>query len=194
MWAMENIRSPFMMNSAFALIDSLTDNKKFEEAELIARTALEMIDGRTDNNIPDEARPWHLAEASGLLAHATYQLALHGGIAPDKEQMAGVKAIALARKALEIHVRLNRIECIEVARAMGTLSLILNYFNCRNDDEVIRLRQRSNAINNRVYGSSSYNAASGEDNLAIAYRKIAVRARAAKDLDRCMTNLELSCR
>ena len=46
----------------------------------------------------------------------------------------------------------------------------------------------------RLQGSLSVNVAVGEYNLGAAYRKRAIRAQAAKDLDRFMINLELASR
>ena len=83
-------------------------------------------------------------------------------------------------------------ESAQVALDIDTLADALDYFNNVDDDEILRLREQSNAILCRVEGSSSVNVASGEGNLGIAYQNRAFRAEAANNLDRCIADLELA--
>ena len=80
----------------------------------------------------------------------------------------------------------------DVAYAMRLPADALEYFNNEDDDEVLRLDEQSISITTRVEGSLSVNVAIGEKCLAIAHYKRSKRARAAKDLDREMANLEKS--
>ena len=75
---------------------------------------------------------------------------------------------------------------------MSLLADALDYFNNVDDDEALRLYEQSNAITARVEGSLSVNVAAGEETFAIMYYNRAKRARAANDLDREITNLELA--
>ena len=75
---------------------------------------------------------------------------------------------------------------------MMTLADVLDHFNEVDDEEVLRLYEQAKAILARVQGRSSRNVAVCEQNLGVAYRHRARRARVAYDLDRAVTNLELA--
>ena len=192
LWAMNHMRNPRMLDAAFGLIESCIHNGEFEDAALYAHTAHEMVLNDADGIIPSDQRQKLLALGSYWLSVATHSLAAAGGIPPAEKQKAGEKAIALARKALEIHTQLHGTGSAEVASDMTALADALDFFNDVDDDEVLRLHQQANAITRRLGGSSSLNVAVGEFNLGVAYQKRAKRAQAANDLDRCMANLELA--
>ena len=192
LWAAGNMRHYGMLNAAFPLIGSLLSNKEFEQAELIARTAYEMITARYDNIIPEGLRQHFLADGSTLLAEATHRLAESTGIAPEQKQKAGEKAIALARTALEIHTQLRGAESTQAASSMATLADALKYFNNFDDDEILRLYEQAKAIYGQVHGNLSLNVANCEHNLAAEYEARAFRARDNNDLVRCVANLELA--
>ena len=196
LWAAGYMRHPGMLEAAFPLIEGLLHNHEYEQAALIANTAHEMIINDTDNIIPEEHRPCFLADGAQYLARATHKLANSGGIPPEAKQKSGEEAIALARKALEIHTQLYGAESEQVSMDIGILADVLQYFNGVDDDEILRLYERAIAIYRRVQGSLSPNVAVGENKLASIYRNRADTAMEgaedANDLDRCMANLELS--
>ena len=192
LWAMNHLRNPGSMNAALALIQSCIHNKEFEDAERYARHAYFMIAEMTDNFIPADQRPKFLAEASYWLAVAILEFAKTEGIPPEVKQKAGDEAIALARTALEMRTQLHGIESAKVAGAMGTLAGALDDFNDVDDDEILRLIEQAIAIYRQIYGSSTFNVAVGEKQLGNVYVSRADRAKAANDLDRCMTNLRLA--
>ena len=192
LWAMNHLRNPGSMKAALGLIESCIRNKEYEDAERYARHAYFMIAEMTDNFIPVDQRQRFLADGSFWLARAIYRLAQAAGITAEEKQKAGNEAIELARKALEIHTQLFGTESARVATDMGALADVLDYFNNVDDDEIFRLREQASAIYRRVEGSLSYNVASGMKNLGIAYHHRAARAEASDDLDRCLSNLELS--
>ena len=194
LWAMNHMRNPRMFKAAFALIQSCIHNNQFDDASLYAHTAHEMVSNDADGIIPSEYRETLLAEGCYWLSVATRNLAEAGGIPPEEKQKAGEKAIALAHQALEIHTQLYVTESTPVASDMRLLADALEYFNNVDDDEVLRLYEQANLITSRLQGSLSVNVAVGEYNLGAAYRKRAIRAQAAKDLDRFMINLELASR
>ena len=114
------------------------------------------------------------------------------GIAPEAKKEAGLKAIALARKALEINTQMCGIESTEVAHDIFELASALDCFNNVDDDEVLRLYEQSKAIYSRVHGSSSLNVGVNEKNIGDVYYARALSARAAYDVDRLGTeNLQL---
>ena len=192
LWAMNHMRNPRMFEAAFALIQSCLHNQAYEDAALYAHTAHEMIANDADGIIPSDQRESLLAEGSHWLSQATLTLAHAGGIPTEEKQKAGEEAIALARKALEIHTQLQGTESDRVANGMRVLADVLGYFNDVDDDEILRLYEQANAITSRLEGSSSVNVAVGEGNLGGAYHNRAERAHAANDLDRCIANLELA--
>ena len=192
LWAMNHMRNPRMFIAAFQLIQSCLHNDEYEDAALYAHTAHEMIVNDADGIIPSDQRESLLADGSYWLSRATFFLAQAGGIPLEEKQKAGKEAIALARKALEIHTHLYGTESVDVALDMLTLADVLNYFNDVDDDEVLRLYEQSNAITGRLEGILSVNVAVGEHNLGTAYHKRADRAQAANDLDRSIANLELA--
>ena len=192
LWAMNHMRNPRMFGAAFGLIQSCLHNKAFDDAALYAHTAHEMIANDADGIIPSDQRESLLAEGSYWLSQATRSLAAAGGIPLEEKQKAGEEAIALARKALEIHTQLHGTENIDVAHDMRELASVLDYFNNVDDDEVLRLYEQANSITSRVEGSSSVNVAVGVQNLGNAYLKRAKRAQNTNDLDRCMANMELA--
>ena len=188
LWATFQIRNPKMLVAAFALIESLVNNREFAEAEMISRTAFEMINDINDDFIPGKDRQHFLAEGSKWLADTTYRLAENGGIAPSELQKAKEEAITLARQALEIHTKMDRTS-ERVAESMTALADVLGYFNDFDDDEVLRLYEQANVLFARYQGSSSYNVANGKFNLGIAYGK---RANRTMDKERCKRNRELA--
>ena len=192
LWAAGYMRHPGMLNAAFPLIAGLIHNEDYEQAHLIANTAYEMIINDTDNIIPENLRQQFLAQGSQLLALATFRLAESGSVAPEGKQKAGEEAIALARKALEINTQLHGAESEEIALDMSTLANVLQYFNGVDGDEIFRLYEQAIAIHRRLEGSLSPNVAANEKNLGNAYQVRADEARAAKDMDRYVVNLELS--
>ena len=192
LWAAGNMRHHGMLRAAFPLIDSLLNNEEYERAELIARTAYEMITARYDNIVPEGQRQQYLADGSHLLADATYALAESGGIVLEDKQKAVEKAIALAHKALEIHTQLHGAESAKVANDMVSLAKALMCFNSVDDDEILRLFQQAKAIYRRLEGNLSPNVAVCEGYLAAAYQTRAFRARDTSDLDRSVANLELA--
>ena len=189
LWAMNHMRNPGSMKVALHLIQSCLHNKEYEDAEHYARHAYFMIAEMTDNF---DQRPRFLADGSYYLSRAIHALAQDGGIPPEGKQKAGEEAIALARKALEIHTQLSGTENSTVSNVMGVLAEVLDYFNDVDDDETLRLREQAIVIHCRVQGSSSPNVAVSEFNLGNAYCKRSDRAADANDLDRQLANLELA--
>ena len=198
MWAMaRGPAHPFTIEAAFYLIDCLMHNKEFEDANLFARTLWEIIhtNNHVDNDIPADKRQEYVATAAKLLAQAIYGFASSGGIPPEEKQKAGEEAIARARQSLEINTQMYGAECGRVAADLLTLGDVLSLFNDdddANDDEAIRLYDRSIAINIRVNGSMSVNVGAGKNNLGLAFKRRAGRAYDADDFDQCIANLELA--
>ena len=192
LWAMNHMRNPRMFNAAFALIQSCIHNNEYEDASLYAHTAHEMVVNDADGIIPSGQRESLLARGSYWLSIATLALAQAGGIPSEEKQKAGEEAIALARKALEIHTQLHGPESACVAHDMRGLADALNVFNDVDDDEILRLYEQANTITSRLEGSLSMNVALGEKNLGVSYYNRALMAHTANDLDRCMANLELA--
>ena len=183
---------PPAIKAAFNLIESSIHNKEFVDAELYARTTWETITLSRDSHIPEDTRQWFTAQGAHYLASAMLVLAENGDIPPESNQAVGHEAIALARRALEIHIQQHGLEHCYVANDMSLLADVLEYFNNDGDDEVLGLYEQSIAIQARVEGSLSVNVALGEVNLARIYRRSATKARAANYLDREMANLELA--
>ena len=192
MWAMTDIRNPNSIWAAFDLIECCLHLNEFVDAEMFARTAYEIINQRTDNIIPNDGRQQILARGAYYLAKATFRLAQAGGIAPEAKQAAGVKAIALAREALEINRQAYGVESTTVATTMEALAEMLDYFNEVDDDEVIRLYEHSISIFARVQGELSVTVAVAEHNLGLQYKRRAIRAHNAHDLDLAILNLNLA--
>ena len=183
---------PPAIDASFCLIESCIRNEEYFDAELHARTTWETITLSRDSHIPDDRRQWFTAQGAYFLAMAMYNLAKHGDIPPEANQVAGQEAIGLARRALEIHTQRYGLEDADVANAMSLCADTLAYFNNVDDDEVLRLYEQSNAITARVEGSLSVNVAVGEENLGDTYYNRAVKARDANDLDHDLANLELA--
>ena len=192
LWAMNHMRHPGSMNAALSLIDCCLNNEEYEDAEFYARHAMFMINDMTDNFIPTDQQPRFLARVSYCLAIAIHRLAADDGVPPEDKQKAGQEAIELAREALEIDTRLHGTESADVAADMATLADVLDYFNDVDDDEILRLLEQAIAIYRHEQGSLSVNVATGEGKLGAAHGNRALRAKAAHDLDRCLTNLELA--
>ena len=192
LWAMNHMRYPGSMQAALALIQSCLHNEEFEDAENYARHAYFMIAEMTDNFIPSDQYPQFLADVSYWLSQAIFGLAKAGGIPPEQKQKAGEETIEYARKALELLAQLHGTESYNVSASMTAIASALEYFNDVDDDEVLRLHAQAIDIYRRVEGSSSYNVALIERNLANTYISRSTRALAANDLDRYRTNLELS--
>ena len=180
------------IRAAFALIESCINNNEYADARLYASTLFEIINHKHDNKIPEDQRQSYIAKGAYYLAKATLRLAIAGGIPPGEKQKAGQEAIALARKALEIHTQLHGTENDKVPNDMGVLAQALAFFNDDYGDEVLRLFEQAIAIHTRVYGSLSVCVAIGEGKLGAAYHIRAERLCAANDLDQCMANLELA--
>ena len=102
MWAMADIRNPNSIWAAFDLIECCMHLKDYVDAELFARTALEIINERTDNIVPLNLRQETLARGISCLAKATLSLAQAGGIAPEAKQASGMKATC-TRSARDQH-------------------------------------------------------------------------------------------
>ena len=185
---------PPAIEASFDLIESCIHNKEYEEASLYARTTWETITLSRDSHIPDADRQDFTARGAYYLAKAMLALAEHGNIPPDANQTVGQEAIGLARRALEIRTQMCGIEHIHVANDMRLLAHALDYFNNVDDDEVLRLYEQSIAITARVDGRLSVNVGAGENNIGNAYRRRALKACTANDLDREIANLELALR
>ena len=193
MWATTFMRHPGTIEASFPLIHILIFNKEFDQAHLIASTVYEMALHPMTHDIPDHLQQPYLAQASRLLAEATLHLAQAGGIPPEEKQKAGEEAIALARKALEIHTQLHGTDNNEVANAMSVLAKVVDYFNgVDDDDEAIRLYGQAMAIRARLEGTSSMHVATNNYDLGNLYFRRAHKADAANDRDRELVNLELA--
>ena len=194
LWAMYHIRNPLCMEAALALIDCCLHNKEFEDSEHYARHAMFMINDMNDNFIPSDQRSEFLARGSYYLSQAIQGLAKIGGIATEEKRKAGEEAITLARQALKIHTQLHGIESADAACDMSALADALEYFNNVDDDEVLRLYERAIENYRRVGGTIDMllNIALSKYKLGSIYKNRAQRAHIPDDLDRCVTNLELS--
>ena len=138
MWAMTDIRNPNSIWAAFDLIECCLRIEEYIDAEMFARTTLEIINQRTDNIIPLDQRQETLARYTLNLAIATFRLAqAGGGMAPEAKQAAGVKAIALVRDALEINSQAYGAESTEVAFAMASTltTLIMTRFSATTNKQ-----------------------------------------------------------
>ena len=191
LWAMNQMRNPGSISSALALIQCCMHNEEFEDAENYARHAMFMINEMTDNYIPAERRSRFLADGSYYLAMAVLHLARTGGIPSEEKKKAGDEAIASARQALKIHSQLEGTESARAAHDMTALADVLDYFNNKDDDEVLRLHEQGILIFRREQCNCP-NVATSEDNLGTAYINRANRAKAVNDLDRYMANLEMA--
>ena len=180
------------IDAAFVLIHSCIQNNEFADAHLYASTLYEIINHKHDNKIPEDQRQRYIAEGACFLAQAKLRLAMGGNIPPEEKQKAGQEAIALARRALEIHTQLEGTGSENVAIGMGALADVLAYFHDDEDEEILRLFEQSKAIFARLQGCSSLNVAKSDEKLGNSYYNRAVIARAANDLDRCKANLVLA--
>ena len=206
LWAINHLRNSGSMLAAMQLIQSCLHNNKYEDAERYARHAMFMINDMTDNFIPVNERDHANADVSYYLAKAILALAKADVIPPEQKQKAGEEAIALLRKALELHTQLRGTEDSDalavdmgtdvlnshIAGDMGTLAEVLDFFNNVDDNEIFRLLDQAIAIYRRVEGNLSVNVAAFENKFGNVYGNRADRAEAAKDLDRCLANLKLS--
>ena len=177
------------IRAAFYLIQSCMNNEEYSDAHLYASTLWEIINHKHDNKIPDDKRQLYIAEGAYFLASATVKLAVSGGISQEEKQKSGQEAIALARKALEIHNQVGGADN-NVANDMSVLADTLVCFNDNDDEEVLHLYEQAKTMHTRVYGTSSVNVAASEDKLGWAYHRRA--AKAHDDLDRALANLELA--
>ena len=191
LWPTKHTHPPAIAAS-FCLIESSLLNMEYFEATLYARTLWETITLSQDSHIPEHQVQEFTARGAYELARALWQLAEHGGMPAEEQQEAGQEAIMLARRALEINTQLYGTENNEVANDVLLLADVLGYFNDGDDDEVPRLYEQAKAIFARVEGSLSPNVAACENNLGYEYDHRAKRAHAAHDLDRLVTNVELS--
>ena len=174
------------------MIESCIQNKEFADAHLYASTLWEIINHKHDNKIPVDRREAYIARGAYHLAQSLLHLAQSGGIPSEEKPKIGQEAIALLRRALEINTQRFGERDVKVAHAMCAIADALDYFNDVDDDEVIRLLERSTAIFTRVYGAVSVNAATSDTNVGGALLARATRANAAHDLDREQTNLNLA--
>ena len=180
---------PPAIKAGFALIESCIHNKEFFDAVLYARTSWETITLSRDSHIPENKLQWFIAEGAYQLAKSTYCLAVSGGISAEGKQEAGREAIALARKALEIHTQLHM---KTVSDDMLLLAQVLEFFNDVDDDEIPRLYVQAKESFTRSEGSLSPNVGACEGSLGRAYHCRARRAQTAGDVDRELANLELA--
>ena len=181
------------IEAAFALIQSCMTNKEFVDAHLYASTLYEIINHKHDNKIPEDQRQSFIAKGAYFLATATVGLSEAGGIPPEEKQKAGQEAIALARKAVEIHTQLYGAEHNTFANDLLALAETLEHFNDDDDDnEVLGLLEQAKAIFARVYGNSSSNVAMSEHKWGDAYCTRAKRALDVSDLDQFVANLALA--
>ena len=148
---------PPAIEASFDLTESCLHNREYEDAELYARTTWETITLSRDSHIPEVRRQWFTAKGAYYLALAMVKLAQIGDNPPEANQAVGQEAIALARRALEIHTRLHGLEHSDVANDMILLADTLDYFNNVDDVEVIRLYEQSIAMHARVEGTLSVN-------------------------------------
>ena len=167
-------------------------NKEYADAHLYASTLWEIINHKHDNKIPDDQRQRYIAKGAYYLAQAMLRLTKAGGIPPAEKQQTGQEAITLARRALDIHTQMYGTECSATSNDMSVLAEALDFFNDNDEAEVLRLFERSIAIDKRVYGSSTVNVAIGETKLVEAYYKRAERAHDAINLDLEQAMLELT--
>ena len=191
LWSKNYMRNVGMIHSSIPLIESLINNKAFDQAQLIAGTVYEMTNHPTTNNIPEDDQQPLLANAAHYFSSATLKLAQAGGIPPEEKQKTGKEAIMLLHKAMEIHAQLHGAESVNVAQDIGTLAHVLAYFN-NIDDEVLRLTKQAIAIYRRKEGNLSQNVAIGEYNLANEYYSLAMKAVREGDQNGIVVNLELS--
>ena len=180
------------IDAAFALIQSCMANNEYADAHLYASTLWEIINHKHDNKIPDDQRQRYIAKGAYHLAQAMLRLAKAGGIPPAEKQQTGQEAIALLRRAMEIHTQMYGTERSTTSNDMCILAEALEYFNNVDDDEVFRLFEQSIAIDTRLFGNTSVNVATGEEKLGNTYYNRAGRASDANDLDCEMANLELT--
>ena len=180
------------IRAAFALISSCLNNQKWADAHLYASTLYEIINHKHDNKIPDNLRQRYMAHGAYYLATAKLGLAHNGDVPPEEKQKAGQEAVALARKALDIHTNMYGTEHEKVANDRCVLAEALDYFNDSSDDEALRLFEQTKEIHTRVYGSSSLGMAIVENKLGKAYFERATKALAANDVNRYVAMLELA--
>ena len=178
------------IDAVFALIDSCMQNKEYADAHLYASTLWGIINHKHDNKIPENQRQHYIARGAYYLAAATLRLAIAGGLSAEEKQKAEQEAIALARKAMEIHTQMT--EDDNVAIDMGVLAEALDYFHDDRDDEALRLYENAKAIHTRVYGSSSVNVAITDAKLGAAYYNRSINAHRDNDLEREQAALERS--
>ena len=191
LWPTKHTHPP-AIKASFCLIESCILNKEYFDALLYARTLWETITLSRDSHIPDHLREEFTARGAMELARSLWQVAEHGDMPAEEQQVAGVEAIMLARRALEIRTRLYGADSEYIASSMGALASVLGFFNDVDDDEVPRLLEQAKAIYIRAHGSSSPNVSSCEKNLGNMYHRRAERAEAAHDLNRCVANLQLA--
>ena len=110
----------------------------------------------------------------------------------EEQQEAGPEAVTLARRALEINAQLFGTESLPVAAALLLVASVLDHFNGVDDNEALRLYEQAIAIFAREEGGLSLNLAISKNNLGAMYVKRSETAQSARDLDRCMANLELA--
>ena len=146
-----NHTHPPAIYASFSLIESCVHNNEYFYAALYARTLWETITMSRDSHIPDNLRDEFTARGATELSRALWQLAAHGGMPAEEQKEAGVEAVILARRALEIDTRLGT-ESRPIANGMLTLANVLDYFNDVDDDEQAKAREKG-GVSPNVAGS-----------------------------------------
>ena len=183
---------PPAIKAGFVVIESCIQNKEYFDAVLYARTSWETITLSRDSHIPDNQREEFTAKGAYYLAKALLYFAISGGMPAEEKEVAGREAIVLARRALEIDTQLRGLESQELANDRCLLGQVLDHFNNLDDDDVPRLYEQAKETFSRVQGSLTPNVAAVNQNLATMYNNRAKRAMVAKDVEREVSNLDLS--
>ena len=176
---------PPAIYASFEVIQCCIHNKEYADAILYARTLWETITLSRDSHIPDKLREEFTARGALELSRAMFRSAESENIPVNERVEAGIEAIVLARRALEIYTQLHGAESSRAAIAMLTLANVLGFFHDDNDDdEVQRLLENAKDIFAREENSLSANVTTCEKNLGNMYTKESRKARVSKDLDR----------
>ena len=196
LWALDRGPAhPNTIDAAFQLIQSCIHNQSYVDAEKYAYNLWDILNStniHADNRIPADRHQEYLARGAREYARATFRLSHDGGIPPAEKQKSGEEAIVLARRSVEIYSQLDGAASIEVANSMLTLAQVVDHFMDADVDEVISLYEQSMVIFSRVEGPLSPNVAASTGNVGSAYIHRSNRAKAAKDLDRCVMNCEMA--
>ena len=189
-----NHTHPPAIKAGFALIESCIHNKEFFDAVVYARTTWETITLSRDSHIPDNEREWFIATGARTLSKSLQNLVKSGDMPQEEKQEAGLEAITLARRALEVDSQLHGRDCEYVAEDLAILASVLDTFSDYEDDEALRRYEQSNLIHTRENGGLSVNVAAIQFNLGASYYNRARRAKHANDMDRASAYYELALR